>query len=175
MTHQSAPESVHRTSRILPFSQFCNQLRSQFGKGSLPRHISKFLAILTLSIAILWAMSAFLSTQSIAGTPGTLKWTFSTGGQIGSSPAIGTDGTIYVGGAASDGFIYSLNPDGTLKWKYQTGWWVFSSPAIGSDGTVYVGSIDDNLYALNPDGSLKWKYQTGEPLAEVSFGLILPK
>ena len=81
---------------------------------------------------------------------------------IESSPAIGADGTIYVG--SHDDNLYALNPaDGSLKWKYRHGTMrSASSPAIGADGTIYVGSEDDNLYALNPaDGSLKWKYATG--------------
>ena len=78
---------------------------------------------------------------------------------IRSSPAIGSDGTVYVG--SYDRNLYAINPDGSLKWKYQTGGWVVSSPAIGSDGTIYVGSHDHKLYAINPDGSLKWSYNTG--------------
>jgi len=90
---------------------------------------------------------------------GTLKWKFQTGDHVFSSPAISSDGTIYV--ASGDHYLYALNPDGTLKWKFQTGDRVFSSLAISSDGTIYVGSDDHYLYALNPDGTLKWKFQTG--------------
>ncbi len=89
-----------------------------------------------------------------------LKWKYQTGDYVDSSPAVGSDGTIYVG--SGDGYVYALNPDSSLKWKYQTeGYWVSSSPALGSDGTIYVGSQDNHVYALNPDGSLKWRYQTG--------------
>ncbi len=76
-----------------------------------------------------------------------------------SSPAIGPDGTIYVG--SQDNYLYAVNDDGTLKWRFQTGGVVRSSPAIGADGTVYVGSYDNRLYALNPDGTVKWSYATG--------------
>ena len=62
-----------------------------------------------------------------------------------SSPAIGSDGTVYVG--SFDNNLYAVNPDGTEKWNYTTGGTV-RSPAIGSDGTVYVGSFDNNLYAI---------------------------
>jgi outer membrane protein assembly factor BamB len=88
-----------------------------------------------------------------------LKWKYQTSDMVGSTSAIGSDGTIYVG--SWDGYLYALNPDGTLKWKYQTSNWIYSSPAIGSDGTIYVGSGDSYLYALNPDGTLKWRHQTG--------------
>ncbi|MAE32472.1 MAG: hypothetical protein CMO43_12940, partial [Verrucomicrobiales bacterium] len=76
------------------------------------------------------------------------KWAFKTGGSVYSSPAIGSDGTIYVG--STDNNLYAINPRGRKKWAFKTGDWVFSSPAIGSDGTIYVGSTDNNLYAINP-------------------------
>ena len=76
-----------------------------------------------------------------------------------SSPAIGPDGTIYVG--SQDNYLYAVNPDGTLRWRYLTGDVVRSSPAVATDGTIYVGSYDNRLYALNPDGTVKWSYLTG--------------
>jgi hypothetical protein len=88
-----------------------------------------------------------------------LKWSFATGGLVVSSPAIGADGTVYVG--SRDNNLYAINPDGSQKWSFPTGDWVESCPAIGADGTIYVGSYDDNLYAINPDGSQKWSFPTG--------------
>ena len=67
-----------------------------------------------------------------------LKWAYTTGGAVVSSPAIGADGTVYVG--SEDDKLYAIDPDGSLKWAYTTGGAVYSSPAIGADGTVYVGS-----------------------------------
>ena len=91
---------------------------------------------------------------------GTQKWAFLTGANVESSPAIGADGTLYVG--SSDFNLYAINPDGTQKWGFPTGGFVFSSPAIGTDGTVYVGSSDGYLYAINPDGTQKWAFTTGD-------------
>ena len=88
-----------------------------------------------------------------------LRWSFTTGERIHSSPAIDTEGTIYVG--SDDGYLYAINPNGNLKWRYQTGGMVSSSPALGSDGTIYVGSHDDYVYAINTNGNLKWRYETG--------------
>jgi len=87
------------------------------------------------------------------------KWTFKTGGDVDSSPAIGSDGTIYFG--SRNNYLYATNPDGSRKWRFKTGGILYSSPAIGSDGTIYVGSRDKNLYAINPDGSKKWEFKTG--------------
>jgi len=77
---------------------------------------------------------------------GTIKWSYDLPDDTYSSPAIGADGTIYIG--CDDGSLYALNPDGTQKWAFLTGGAVESSPAIGADGTVYVGSFDGKLYAI---------------------------
>ena len=67
-----------------------------------------------------------------------------------SSPAIGTDGTVYVG--SYDNKLYALSgKTGDKLWEFETGNLVKSSPAIGSDGTVYVGSSDNKLYAIKTD------------------------
>lgn len=87
---------------------------------------------------------------------GDARWQISLGNSIDSSPAIGPDGTIYVGSV--DGNLYAVNSNGTLKWTFKTLGEVHSSPAIGYDGTIYCGSDDSNLYAVNPDGSQKWVF-----------------
>src|SRR5262245_57941434 len=90
---------------------------------------------------------------------GDLIWSFPTGGAIFSSPALGPDGTIYVG--SDDKKLYAVNPDGTVKWSFTTGAAVKSSPLVNADGSViYVGSNDDKLYAVNSDdGTANWVYR----------------
>jgi len=93
--------------------------------------------------------------------PGSLKWKFKTGDKIHiSSPAIGSDGTVYVG--SYDNYFYAINNNGTLKWKHKTGDEIWASPAIDSNGTIYIGSLDHYFYAFNSDGILKWKFETGD-------------
>jgi len=93
-------------------------------------------------------------------------------GTIETSPAIGPDGTIYIG--RGDGILRAVNPDGTEKWTFETysnaygRAQIFSSPAIAEDGTIYFGTGVYNVlgitlgtnvfYALNPDKSVKWTY-----------------
>jgi len=96
---------------------------------------------------------------------GTLKWKCFIDGQIKSSPAIGEDGTIYVGIYYHWDGLVAINPNGTIKWRYVCGC-VLSSPAIGGDGTIYFG-VETNgnpplgaVIALYPNGTLKWKYNT---------------
>jgi len=86
------------------------------------------------------------------------RWEFLTGAEVYSSPAIGPDGTVYVG--SNDWSLYAVNPDGTMRWRFPTGEYVWSSPAVGADGTIYVGSADRNLYAVSPDGTEKWEFLT---------------
>ena len=67
-----------------------------------------------------------------------------------SSPAIGSDGTVYVG--SRDNKLYAINGKSGVKlWEFEAGDWVYSSSAIGSDGTVYVGSWDKKLYAIKTE------------------------
>jgi len=94
--------------------------------------------------------------------PGQVKWFYATGGPVDSSPALGADGTVYVG--SLDQNVYALDGStGAREWTFATGGWVTSSPAIGSDGTVYVGSHDHNVYALDgATGARKWAFATGD-------------
>lgn len=88
---------------------------------------------------------------------GKLKWTFSAGDAIHSSPAV-CNGKVYFG--SRDGNIYALDSaTGEKIWAFHTGSWVESSPAV-VDGVVYCGSNDGNLYALNAEtGEKIWSYE----------------
>lgn len=100
--------------------------------------------------------------------PGTKLWDFTTGNRIESSPAIGADGTIYVG--SWDNKLYAVDASGSNKWSItvgggSSGTWFMSSPAIGPDGTVYVGSNDRSVYAIRTNGTIRWSFQTGSWIA----------
>ncbi len=78
-----------------------------------------------------------------------------------SSPAIASDGTVYVGGFVGNSpSVYAINSDGTLQWHYTTTGWHFYSPAIADDGSIYVcrGGGLGAFIALNPDGSVQFTY-----------------
>lgn len=91
---------------------------------------------------------------------GELQWTYQTGSRVRSSPAIGLDGTIYVG--SDDGKVHAINSNGTARanWNFETGMWVRSSPAIARDGTIFVGSNDSYIYVINAEGTLRCKLPT---------------
>ena len=103
--------------------------------------------------------SQFLGSQTDA-----LKWRWSAGGKVYSSPAVGADGTVYIG--SDRGCVVALRArDGCPIWSFETAGSVYSSPALGADGTVYIGSLDGRLYALRgQDGSLKWSYGAGDEI-----------
>jgi len=83
---------------------------------------------------------------ALNGATGAKKWESQTEGAVNSSPAIGSDGTVYMG--SFDDKVYALNgATGAKKWEFLTGGEVFSSPAIGSDGTVYLG-VGNRVYAI---------------------------
>lgn len=112
--------------------------------------------LLLLSVILIFVQNIF------AQTPGTLKWAFQTDDQIKSSPAIGTNGTIYMN--PGNDKLYALNSEGALQWIFQTEFynWEGSTPVIGNDGTIYLCSGDGKLYAINPDGTKKWEFQGSE-------------
>ena len=95
-----------------------------------------------------------------------VKWSYLTGGQVYSSPAIGSDDRIYVG--SRDGQLYAFNSSGDLEWGYRTLGQILSSPALGPDGAIYVGSTDGSLYAFRHDGTLLWTYPTGGSIIDSS-------
>ncbi len=100
-------------------------------------------------------------TADSSGTlpQGKLKWVFSTGAPIHSSPAV-ADGTVYIG--SQDSKFYALDAaTGAKRWEYKTGSWVESSPAI-VNGVVYFGSNDGRLYALDANSGEKlWDFKVG--------------
>jgi RHS repeat-associated protein len=88
---------------------------------------------------------------------GQARWTL-TRAAIWTSPAIGVDGTVYVG--ADDG-LHAVDPaTGATKWSrsFGSGGFVRSSPAIAGDGTIYVGTDLGRLEATKLDGSAGFSF-----------------
>ena len=116
---------------------------------------------------------------------GSFKWEYILQGTswVFSSPAIGADGTIFIGAETGGDldYVYAVNSNGALKWRYNCpgGRTIRSSPAVGVDGTVYIGtksfydeihpleSVNADFLALNPDGTLKWKYPIDQAGADI--------
>jgi len=91
---------------------------------------------------------------------GDYLWIIELEGSVGSTPAVGDDGTIYVG--TTDG-LAAILPNGTLAWTFPCPA-VDYPPSIGDDGTIYFGCTDTQIYALHPNGTLKWSFDTSGPV-----------
>jgi hypothetical protein len=103
----------------------------------------------------------------VNGNSGTKKWLFATKELIHSSPAIGADGTVYVG--TYGGNIFAVDgSSGTKKWTFSFGAGEISaSPAIGPDGSVYIGSSLGVFLSVQGVGGLAqttWPKFRGGPL-----------
>ena len=85
-----------------------------------------------------------------------VKWTFSTQGEVNSSPAV-VAGTVYLG--SNDGNLYAIEAaTGVKKWAFAAKSRIPSSPAV-ANGLVYFASYDGNFYAVDAaSGKLAWKF-----------------
>lgn len=94
------------------------------------------------------------------GAGGTTLWARPLQGVSLGSPAVGADGTIYVG---NGGHLYAFHPNGDLRWDValaadeQRFAWV----SIGPDGTLFAVGIEQAaIFAVSPvDGSVRWTQQ----------------
>ncbi|RJO66836.1 MAG: hypothetical protein C4523_11205 [Myxococcales bacterium] len=111
-----------------------------------------------------WPMRGFCPTRRGVSThygPETnqFAWTYNANALSVSSPAVGVDGTVYVGSNVSR--AYAVNPNGQKKWEFDATGDILSSPAIAADHSIVVGSLDRKVYAIRAIGSRKWSYTTG--------------
>jgi outer membrane protein assembly factor BamB len=88
---------------------------------------------------------------------GTIKWKSDLDYE-GYVPAIGPDGTIYVGTRSA---FYAFYQNGTIKWILNKEKKFNGEPVISDNGTIYVGTDDGFLYAISPNGSIQWEYYVG--------------
>jgi outer membrane protein assembly factor BamB len=110
-----------------------------------------------------WPMWRHDPAHSAIGQSGptnlTLRWKFTTGGAVVSSPSAAY-GMIYVG--SQDKGVYCIDArSGEFIWKFDTSARIKSSPAVG-DGRVYIGPDDGKVYCLDAyNGSLIWMTPAG--------------
>lgn len=90
---------------------------------------------------------------------GRLIWqTPDLGGAMVGTPAVGPDGSVYVGTFGKE--VIALDgSSGAVLWRFDTQDWVWSGLAF-SDGAVYFGDLSGYFYALNAaDGTSLWRIQ----------------
>jgi len=77
------------------------------------------------------------------------------GGAIGGTPAISSDGILYVGTLNSE-LIALDTTDGRIKWRQSADGWVWNGPTLESD-SIYYGDLWGSIYAQKSlDGSSLW-------------------
>jgi outer membrane protein assembly factor BamB len=113
--------------------------------------------LLACSILVQAILAPYLSRAEALTR--TNEWSLLLSALSDSSPAVGSDGTIYFGTFTGD--LYALRQDGSRKWIFNAGREIRGSPAIGADGTIYFGSRDRSFYAVRDNGQEAWKFKTG--------------
>jgi outer membrane protein assembly factor BamB len=94
-------------------------------------------------------------------TNGTIKWSYSAGYPLQSSPIMDASGSIYFGAGNK---VYAIGDAGIepySKWlnPFPTNANVNSSPALGPNGYLYFGSDDGYVYAVDSfTGLHKWSF-----------------
>ena len=99
---------------------------------------------------------------AIDTTSGKILWSQILHGKVEASPAVGSDGTIFV--ADFGGFVSAISRHGSIEWSYETPGRVsiVSSPTLDLEDTVYIGSKTKQVLAIRRDGTLKWSYSLDE-------------
>jgi YVTN family beta-propeller protein len=79
-----------------------------------------------------------------------------------SSPAIGSDNTLYLSSsvATDESYLCAIQSDGNPGWSLFLRGWQPGTPVVGSDGCIYV-SCSGVLHAVNPDGGERWQASGG--------------
>jgi outer membrane protein assembly factor BamB len=95
--------------------------------------------------------------NAVAGN-GNLRWRRYIGTATNSNPAVGTDGTIYIG-TGTDGILAVEPWDGALSWAYGIGADVNEDPVVGPAGTVYIGHYG-TVWAFDYSGTRLWRTDT---------------
>ncbi|HEX5689547.1 MAG TPA: PQQ-binding-like beta-propeller repeat protein, partial [Roseiflexaceae bacterium] len=75
-------------------------------------------------------------------------------------PAIGGDGTVYVG--VANGELHAIAPDGSPRWKYNADGFVRAAPLAASDA-IYGATDAGVAFALDMAGKQRWRVELGAP------------
>jgi outer membrane protein assembly factor BamB len=111
-------------------------------------------------LAVTFALSAcgkkVAATAERPGQGPQVKWSVRTLGTGVSHPAIGADGTVYIGTSVG---VQAFSPAGTLIWKL-----TYASPGapvIAEDGTLYFESHHGLVLGVSSDGQIVWQPKLG--------------
>lgn len=96
--------------------------------------------------------------KALDAADGSLKWSFTTGGKVFSSPEVCEKSGVLVVGS-TDNFIYGLDARlGKLLWKVEAAKSVLGSPTVFGN-LVYIGASDGVFRAIDiKSGKVAWSY-----------------
>ncbi len=97
-----------------------------------------------------------------------LEWRFDAGGTIHAPPAVGVDGSVYLGTA--DGYVVSLDTRGRVQWSFTLEGAIAWSPVVDQSGRIYVATTAQRLCSFQSNGALGWQARTP---AHVGTELVL--
>jgi outer membrane protein assembly factor BamB len=104
--------------------------------------------------------------DAYAASDGHRLWSVPLGG-IPGAPALGGDGTIYVG--SSDGALHAIGADGAARWSYPSNGWVRAMPAVNGP-TIYGGTDTGAVFALDASGTQRWRVELGAEMIGLATG-----
>jgi outer membrane protein assembly factor BamB len=98
---------------------------------------------------------------------GQTEWQRSLPTPLSASPALGPDGSLYVGGI--NGTFYAMNPDGSTRWRFtpdEPNSFRLGGVALDEGkGVLYTGGTAETIYALNiQTGQEVWRFQARAPI-----------
>jgi outer membrane protein assembly factor BamB len=103
----------------------------------------------------------------LKGSNLSVVWSFATGGDVYSSPALAGDRVVF---GSHDGNVYCVSTAGKLLWQYSLYSYVSASPLVTQDGVVLVGAKNGKLYALDlATGMRRWSFKTAPGYLEVNL------
>jgi hypothetical protein len=93
---------------------------------------------------------------AIRSEDGLVLWKYLTNHSLVGSPAVDTNGNIFIG--SQDDFLYCIKQDGILNWKVQLDSDVISSPVISPNDCVLIAT-QTRLYSYSFGGTPQWSYE----------------
>lgn len=87
------------------------------------------------------------------------------GAAIVAQPALGEDGTLYVGTFSGEMLALS-SQTGAIRWRFQAAGWIFSGAVLNGNNLLF-GDMKGNLYMLSAStGSKVWEVAVGDEAAK---------
>jgi outer membrane protein assembly factor BamB len=86
---------------------------------------------------------------------GTERWSAALEGEVWAGPAIGFDGTLYMGTYNHNGATYVFSPEGSLLRKVPSQ--AIHTPIVAGDGSIYYSG--GAVRAFDGDGTRRWSFQ----------------